>query len=166
MLGFYENFPKNIHKIAHFSASASKRRLQRVLTQMLSKLNNETFCLEDVIGPSVPQCAIIFEFGIADDNNFNYLNREETNRMLTVINKKTFQVMDFFCAIRYYITQNRKRTPLKFDYYMLRFTFNKKSTEIQVFHERGPRHVSPEEIINFVTNKINETSSRKILKLL
>jgi hypothetical protein len=164
MLGFYESFPKNVHKIAHFKVSASKKRLQRVLTQTLHKLNNETSSLEDVASPSVPQCTVVFEFGIADEVNFNYLDEKEANKALKVINKKPFKIMDFFCAIRYHKTENRKKTPLKFDYYMFRFTFNRKSTEIQVFHERGPRHVSPEEIVNFVVNKINEKFSRKILK--
>jgi hypothetical protein len=164
MLGFYESFPKNVHKIAHLKVSASKKRTQRALTQMLHKLNNETFSLENVAGPSVPQCTVVFEFGIADEVNFNYLDEKETNKALKAISKKPFKVMDFFCAIRYYKTENRKKTPLKFDYYMLRFMFNKKSTEIQVFHERGSRHVSPEEIVSFVVNKINEKFSRKILK--
>jgi len=166
MLGFYENFPKNVHNTAHFKASASKKRLQRTLTQTLCKLNNETFSLEDVTHPSVPQCIVNFEFGIAEDNNFNYLDEKETYKVLKVMNKKPFQIMDFFCAIRYYKTQNKKKAPLKFDHYMLRFKFDKKSAEIQVFHERGPRHLSPEEIANFVVKKINETFSKKILKAL
>ncbi|MDI6904008.1 MAG: hypothetical protein QMD13_00730 [Candidatus Bathyarchaeia archaeon] len=164
MLGFYENFPKNIHKIARFTTSISNKRLQQALTKTVHKLNNETFCLEDVANPSVPQCTVIFEIGIAEANNFNYLDDEETNRMLKTIRKKPFQIMDFFCAIRYYKTQTEKKTPLKFDYYMLRFTFNRKSTEIQVFHERGPRHISPEDVANFIANKINETFSKKILR--
>jgi len=164
MLGFYENFPKNIHKIARFTTSISNKRLQQALTKTVHKLNNETFRLEDVANPSVPQCTVIFEIGIAEANNFNYLDNEEKNRVLKVIRKKPFKILDFFCAIRYYKTQNKKKTPLKFDYYMLRFTFNKKSVEIQVFHERGPRHISPEDVTNFVANKINETFSKKILR--
>lgn len=164
MLGFYENFPTNVHRIAHFSVSASKKRLQRALTQTLRKLNKKTFRLEDVAHPSVPQCTVIFEFGIAEADSFNYLDKKETNRVLKIIRKNSYQVMDFFCVIRYYKTQNRKKTPLKFDYYMLRFTFDNKTTEVHVFHERGPRHVSPKEIVNFVATKINKTFSKKILK--
>ena len=164
MLGFYENFPENIHKIARFTTSISNKRLQQALTKTVHKLNNETFRLEDVANPSVPQCTVIFEFGIAEANNFNYLDNEETSRMLKTIRKKPFQVLDFFCAIRYYKTRNEKKTPLKFDYYMLRFTFNKKSIEVQVFHERGPRHVSPEGVANFIATKISETFSKKILR--
>jgi hypothetical protein len=70
--------------------------------------------------------------------------------------------MDFFCAVRYY--KGAAKAPLKFDYYLLRFAFGKNSVEIQVFHERGPQHISPEDLVAFLVNEINETSARKILK--
>jgi len=166
MLGYYDNFPENIHKIASFSTSTSKKRLQQALIQVLCKINSETFTLEDVAHPSIPQCKVIFEFGIAEANSFNYLDSEEKSRVTKNIRKKPFQIMDFLCAMRYYKIQNEKKTPLKFDYYMLRFTFNKKLAEIQVFHERGPRHITPEDAVNFVANKINEAFSKKVLKTL
>ena len=72
--------------------------------------------------------------------------------------------MDFFCALRYYRIQNGKKTPLRFDYYMLRFTFNKDSVTMQIFHERGPRYISPEDIANLVINKLAANFSKKILK--
>jgi len=164
MLGLYENFPKTVHKRTSFATSISNKRLQQALIQTFQKISNENFNLERIANPSVPQCTVILEFGIAEANNFNYLNTEETNKMLKVIQKKPFQVMDFFCALRYYKMQNGKKTPLRFDYYMMRFIFNKDSMEIQIFHERGPRYVSPEDIANFVVNEIGETFSRKILK--
>ena len=134
------------------------------MIQTLQKINKKKFISEDVAIPSLFQCTVIFEFGIAEANNFNYLNNEEKNRVLKVIQKKPFQTMDFLCSIRYYKTQNEKKTPLKFDYYILRFTFNKNTMGMEVFHERGPRHISPEEITSFVANKINEKFSKKILK--
>lgn len=164
MFGVYEGFPRNVHGIARFAASISKKRLQQALIRVFHEVNNETFNLEDVAHPSIPQCTVIFELGIAEANNFNYLDSEEKNRILKSIRKKPFQVMDFLCAIRYYKTQNGKKTPLKFDYYMLRFTFNKKIIETQIFHERGPRHVAPEDAVNFIIDKINEMFSKRILK--
>jgi hypothetical protein len=164
MLGFYENFPENIHIAAYFRALASEKRVQQALARTLHELNNRALDLEDVVGPSVRQCTAIFEFGIAEANNFNYLDKKETNRILKSVDKRPFQIMDMFCAIRYYQTKDEKKTPLKFDYYILRFTFGKKSAEMRVFHERGPRHVSPKEITDFIANKTNETSSKKILK--
>jgi hypothetical protein len=164
MLGSYANFPKTLHKTASFSTSTSNKRLQQVLIETAFKLNNETFPLEETASPSMPQCLVIFEFGIAEDNDFNYLDAQEKNTLLKVITKKPFQVMDFLSVIRYYKIEKQKKAPLRFDYYMLRFAFNKNLVEIQVFHEKGPMHMSPEELVEFVTNKINATSSRKMLK--
>ena len=69
--------------------------------------------------------------------------------------------MDFFCSIRYYKGIGEKKTPLKFDYYMLRTIFSKDTFEVQVFHERGPRYISPEELTMFIFTKVNESSNQK-----
>jgi len=164
MLGFYENFPQNIHGTMLFTTSIQNKKLQRSLIQILHKINIESFYLEEITAPSIPQCTAILEFGIAETNSFNFLDKEETSKVLKAISKSPFQRMDFFCAIRYYKTQNERKTPLKFDYYMIRFIFHKDLTELQIFHERGPRYTSPQDIINLIVNKINERFSKKILK--
>jgi len=166
MLGLYENFPKTIHKTASFATSISNKRLQQALIQTLQQTNTKNFNLEEIANPSVPQCTVILEFGIAEANNFNYLDIEEANKVLKVIRKTPLQIMDFFCALRYYKIQNEKKTSLRFDYYMIRFIFNKNSITMQIFHERGPRYISPEDIANFVANKIDEAFSKKILKII
>ncbi|NWG10168.1 hypothetical protein HXY33_00190 [Candidatus Bathyarchaeota archaeon] len=164
MLGVYEHFPINIHKITIFSASVPSKKLQQMLTKTLSKMNKENFSSEDIAIQSLSQCTVIFESGIAEANNFNYLDEEETNKALKAIQKKPLQIMDFFCALRYYKIQNEKKTSLKFDYYMMRFIFNKDLMEMQVFHEKGPRYVSPEDITRFIADRINKASSKKMLK--
>jgi hypothetical protein len=162
MLGFYENFPANIHRTDRFTSPLSSRKLQQRLIQVLHDINRETFSFEEVAYPTVPECTIIFEVGLADAKSFNYIDEEETKRALSALRKATFQTMDFFCAVRYY--KGVAKAPLKFDYYLMRFVFGKNSVEIQVFHERGPRYISPEDIITFLVNKIDEASARKILK--
>jgi hypothetical protein len=164
MLGLYENFPQNPHKVTRFNTSISNKRLQQALTQTFHQLNNESSTIQDIANPSLPQCTVIFEFGIAEANNFNYLDNEEKSKVIKAAQKKPFQIMDFLCSIRYYKTQNEKKIPLKFDYYMLRFAFNKNTMEMEVFHERGPIHASAEEITAFIVNKINEKFSKKVLK--
>jgi hypothetical protein len=164
MLGFYENFPNNVHKIAHFSTSTPIKKLQKNLIEVIRKINNETFGLEEIANPSIHDCKTLFEFGIADGRNFNYLSEEEANRLLKSLNTSLPQIMDFFSAIRYYKVNDGKKKPLRFDYYMLRFTFNKKWLEIQVYHEKGPMHMSPEELTNFIAAQVNESFSRRILK--
>ena len=164
MLGFYENFPANVHRIENFTSLLSNRKLQQRLIQVLHEINRKTFSFEEVAYPTVPECTIIFEAGLAEAKSFNYIDEEETKRVLTALRKATFQTMDFFCAVRYYKGTGEKKAPLKFDYYMMRTVFGKNSMEIQVFHERGPRYISPEDIVTFLVNMLNEMSARKILK--
>jgi hypothetical protein len=49
---------------------------------------------------------------------------------------------------------------------MLRSIFSKDTLEVQVFHERGPRYISPEDLTMFIFSKVNEESTinKKILK--
>jgi hypothetical protein len=164
MLGRYENFPENIHRIENFTSSISSKKLQQRLIQVLHEINRKTFSFEEIANPSVPECAIIFEVGIADAKSFNYLDEEETNKVLNALKKEPFRVIDLFCAVRYYKTKTGKRTPLKFDYYLMHIGFSKDSVEMRVFHERGPRYISPEDIVTFLVNRINEASARNILK--
>jgi hypothetical protein len=164
MLGFYENFPVNIHRIESFTTPLSSKRLQQRLTQVLHAINCRTFSFEEVAYPTVPECTIIFEVGLAEAKNFNYIDEEETKKVLSALRKATFQTMDLFCAVRYYKGTAEKKTALKFDYYLMRVVFGKNSVEIQVFHERGPRYISPEDIVTFLVNEVNKTSSRRTLK--
>ncbi len=166
MIGFYENFPVNIHRTDSFTSLLSSRKLQQRLVQVLCKINRATFSFEQVAYPTVPHGTVIFEAGLAEAKSFNYIDEEETKRVFTALEKTPFQTMDFFCAIRYYKGAEEKKTPLKFDYYLMRFIFGKNSVvEIQVFHERGPRYISPEDLVAFLVNEINKTSARKILKM-
>jgi hypothetical protein len=164
MLGFYDNFPVNIHRIDNFSTTFSNKKLQQRLIQVFREINRKSFSFEEIAYPTVPECTIIFEAGLADAKSFNYIDEEEAKKVLSALRKAPFQTMDFFCAVRYYKGTAEKKTPLKFDYYMMRTIFGKNAVEIQVFHERGPRYISPEDIVTFLVNTINETSPRKILK--
>jgi hypothetical protein len=164
MLGLYENFPTTIHKIAYFTTHASNKKLQQKLTAILQKLNTETLTLEAVSDPSIPQGMVNFEFGIAEADTFNYLDSEETAKLLKTLSKQPMQTMDFFCAARYHKSRDERETHLRFDYYMLRFTFNEGTIEVRAFHERGPRYTSPEDVINLIANKMNEGSMKKLLK--
>ena len=164
MLGFYNNFPKSVHKIVRFVTLVSEKSLQKALVEAFYKLNKGTFSLEEVATPSVPQCTVIFEFGAAEDDDFNYLDDEEKDRLLKAIRKKPFAIMDFVCVIRYYRLRNEVRTPLRFDYYMLRFAFRNKIGRMRVFHEKGLMYVSPKDLPWFIVDKINAQFSRKVLK--
>ena len=161
MLGVYESFPENVHKIANFAASTPTRKLQQSLIQEVRKLNENTGldCLPD---SAVSQCAVIFEFGIAEGGDFNYLDDEEASKVISNVGRKPLPVMDFLLVIRYYRMREQKRSPLRFDYYMLRVTFGK-CLEIRIFHEKGPMRMLPEEVIELIVDRINEKASKRIL---
>jgi hypothetical protein len=164
MLGFYDNFPVNIHRIETFATTFSSRKLQQRLISVFCEMNHRTFSFEEITYPAVPEGTIIFEAGLADAKSFNFIDEEEAKKVFSALRKAPFRTMDFFCAVRYYKGPAEKKAPLKFDYYMLRFVFGRGSVEIRVFHERGPRYISPEDLVTFLVNMTNEASARKVLK--
>jgi hypothetical protein len=162
MLGKYRNFPANIHWIEIFYSLISSRQLQQKLMKLFFELNKKSFCFEEVTVPTVPDSTLIFEFGLGEGDGFCFIGEEEESKVVSL--KDALSVMDFFCSIRYYKDADGKKTPLKFDYYMLRLQFSKGEVEFRVFHERGPRYISPEDLTLFIANKANEGLVRKILK--
>ncbi len=165
-LGFYENFPLNIHRLDKFTSTLSSKQLQQKLIKVLKDVNGKDYSFEEVANPTVPEGRVIFEFGLAESGDFNYIDEEEVKKTLSFLAKERIHSMDFFCSIRYYKGSGINRSALKFDYYMLRTIFSKDILEVQVFHERGPRYLSPEELTMFIFSKVNDESSRtrKILK--
>jgi hypothetical protein len=164
MLGSYDNFPENIHLKENYTAQLSTRRLQQRLIKVLQETNRRTFSFSEIAHPFTPECTTIFEIGLAESKSFSYIDDEETKKALSALKKRNFRLIDLFCAVRYYKGNGEKKKPLKFDYYLVRTVFGENAMEIQVFHERGPRYISPEDIVTFLVNRINEASARKILK--
>jgi len=161
-LGFYENFPLNIHMDESYNSALSSKQLQQKLIQVLYEINRGEFSFEEAANPTIPECKLVFEFGLADAENFNYIDEEEVKKVRKYLGKEQLGTMDFFCAIRYH--KGEKKTALKFDYYLIRTVYDRSVLGIQVFHKKGPRYISPEDLTLFVLNKVNEKSSRKILK--
>lgn len=159
-LGFYENFPATIHRVDSFNSTLSTRQLQQKLIQVLHEVNGKEFSFEEVTNPTVPHGIVIFEFGLAESGNFNYIDEEEVKKALNFLAKAYLHSIDLFCSIRYYKGTGGKKTALKFDYYMLRTIFSRDMLEVQVFHERGPRYISPEELTTFIFTKMNGSSNR------
>lgn len=165
MLGFYANFPANIHSAEAFASVLSARKLQEKLMQVLQEVNRKPFSFEEIATPTVPNGSVIFEIGLAEESSFSYVDEEETKKVLHALRKNPLQLIDFFCVARYYKTAGEKRAPLKFDYYFVRFIFSQGFVQIQVHHERGPRYISPRDITSFLVDQINRASARKVLKI-
>ncbi|MCW3997117.1 MAG: hypothetical protein NWF10_00925 [Candidatus Bathyarchaeota archaeon] len=164
MIGVSENFPKKIHRFERYETTVATKKIQKKLVQILEKINRKTFSFEEITHPTIPNCKIIFETGLAEEKTFNYIDEVEKIRFLKALKKETFNLLDFFISIRYYRIQEKKSTPLNFDYYLIRIIFDKKTIEAKVFHERGPRYISPEDLITFIINDLNKNSTKKVIK--
>lgn len=164
MLGLYESFPTATHGTTRFATSTSNRNLQQKLAETIYALNSQTLRLEKITDPSIPDCSVNFEFGIGETDGFNYLDEDEANKVLKAISRKPLQIMDFLCVVQYHKLQGERRSPLRFDYRLIRFTFAKNLMEVRVFHERGPMYTSPADTVNLIVNTINEGSSKKIVR--
>ena len=101
---------------------------------------------------------------MADGESFNYIDEEEVKKAADLLAKERLNTIDFFLAIRYYKGEAKKKRALKFDYYLIRTGYNRDDFEIQVYHKKGLRYLSPEDLTLFIFNKINEAAKRKILK--
>ena len=165
LLGRYENFPQVIQGLARFTFPSSTRHLQQAILEVAHQLNQEVYSIKDFIPFLTSKCEVSFEFGIAEDMTFNYLDKEELERFQKQIETKPLSVIDIFAVTRYHtVNAKGKRAPLKFDYNMLRFTFSRKTMELLVSHERGNQRVSLEDLITFLTDKINEKLKREAQK--
>lgn len=165
MIGISKNFPKIIHRSEIFKTKQSATEIQKKIVQTLQEINQKTFCFEEITYPTIPNCKIIFEAGLAEEKNFNYIDKEEKDRFFEAIKNKINNQLDFFFLIRYYKISEKKDTPLNFDYYMLRFNFLSKIFQLRIFHEKGPRYIAPEEVETFIINELNKKSIIKIIKV-
>lgn len=147
-----------------FNSTVPSSQLQRSLIKALYEINQGEFSFEEAANPTIPGCKIIFEFGLANATCFNYIDEEEVENALDQLDKEQLEVMDFFCVIRYHKCEAEKNRSLKFDYYFIRTVYNRRAFGVQVYHKKGLRYLSPEDLTQFIFNKINKAADRKILK--
>ena len=164
-MGHYENFPEVIHGVARFTSKSSVRKVQQAILSTLHHLNQEICGLSVVTPPLSQECEVSFEIGAAEDFDFIFLDKKELDRFQRSIAEKELSTLDFFFVVRYHVVNDRgKRVPLKFDYHMLRFMFQENSMELRICHERGTQRVPLEDLVTFITKRINEEFSQKQLK--
>ncbi|MFP3985158.1 MAG: hypothetical protein ACLFU9_04235 [Candidatus Bathyarchaeia archaeon] len=151
MLEHYRNFPKIIHGAAYFSYKASSKKVQQTLVTTLYKLNKKKCKLDEIAYSSAPNCEVDFEFGVGEALNFTFLDSNELQSFEKKIARRTLPWIDLLCVLQYHIIKFRKRSALKFDYFILRFVFRRNSMDFLVSHERGPQHVYVKDLMKFLT---------------
>ncbi len=164
MLGRYENFPKNIHALALFDYHDSAKAVQKAILSTFHNLNHEIFDLGEVTPYLQQKCEVGFEFGVAEGFDFSFLDQNELDQCLKIVEEKELQILDFFFVVRYHLVrEGGRRVPLRFDYQVLRFVFQEGGLEMRIRHERGSQRVTVDDLTAFITKKINAELSRRSL---
>jgi len=164
LFGHYRNFPLTAHGIARFRHPSIKK-VQEATVKTLHQLNKETHSLSELAFLDSSKCEVGFDFGIAEDVTFTYIDEEELNKVKKRISRNTLQILDFLCIIKYHhVEKGGKRIPLKFDYYFIRFAFNEKDVELRVYHERGTQRIPIEDLMRFIIKRISRELSRRRLE--
>jgi hypothetical protein len=107
-----------------------------------------------------------FELGIAEEDTFTFLDKEELARFIEALKKEQpIGILDFFCATRYQqVMQNGRAKSLKFDYVLLRFAFRRRTMELFLAHERGIQRLPLGDLATFLINRINSELSQNKMK--
>jgi hypothetical protein len=157
MLWRYENFPASAHGTARLTYDVSQAKLQQAILSAFHRLNKKKRRLEEVTYSLTQSCQIGFEFGVAEDATFTYLDGDELSVVESQISKRALAFLDFLCILTYHtVEESRAPAPLKFDYFMLRFAFDRKRATLYVSHERGPQHVDTEDLIAFLISYVKK----------
>ena len=165
MLGVYNKFPKDLQWTGSFFVSVSAKRLQQILFDSIERLNIETLDLEEIADPSIPNCKVNFEIGVADGDEICLLDDETKLKLLAVLKKRSFERLDFLFVVRYRKMSSGLGVRMRFDYYLLRLLFNEKVVQFDLAHKKGVRHTAPSDVANLIVDRINAAYTRKILKI-
>jgi len=168
LLGRYENFPETVHAVALFDYQDSAKEVQKAILCALHQLNHERYDLDAVTPYLKQKCEVGFEFGVAEGFDFNFLDQKEVDQCLRSVAEKELQTLDFFFVVRYHIIrEGSRRVPLRFDYHVLRFSFQESGLELRIRHERGSQRVPLDDLIDFIAKRINvELSQRQLTPLI
>ena len=74
-----------------FNSILSSKQLQQRLIQVLYEINRKEFSFEEAANPTIPECKLIFEFGLADNEDFNFIDEEEVKKVRNHLGIEHFQ---------------------------------------------------------------------------
>jgi len=161
MLGRYDFFPDIYHGRMNIEYDLDKRTLQTAIIKVLLKLNNEEVESSEITGLENEDLHVYFEFGFAEGRTFTFIDEEEAAFILREIRENPFDLMDVFCALKYYRVIDGRLRPLKFDYNMIRFKFEDGSLSVLFFHERGPRRIEFSLLMKFILKRMHSLLGEK-----
>jgi hypothetical protein len=158
-LGIFTNFPTVIHGWAEAIHNIRQHAVQQATIKALQELNrqHEPYII-NVAGESRRYNGTKgFEIGVAEGVFFNYLNNETVQRLCNPLSaRQSYHHLDFLIIVTYHYSKYNKVRALNFDYFQLRLIFNTQRIEARLFHNKGIRRTSLDEMLNRILNEINK----------
>ena len=164
--GRFINFPSIIHGTVEISHKTSIKRLKHIVAEALRSLNGITMSRTlSVASPTgVQRGVMIFEIGVADGFNFDYLDEETLKKLSDIPERGLSSVLDILIIVSYYYFKNRRRIPLRFDHILFRFVFNSRELNIYLHHVKGIRRLPLDELLKQIIATIKNEMKKNQLK--
>jgi len=152
----FSHFPEMAHGRATLSYDNSLLTIQRAILRALGKLNcrrvKTLVSIADIAGSFEGEMS--FEVGVAERDSFNYLDDEEEEKALHMLDSiGPCSTIDFFMIVRYEVRDGRRHS-IRSDSYAIRFTFLEHHVDIEIFHEKGIRRLALDELIMILAESI------------
>lgn len=159
-IGVYAVFPEKCHYACRIELMAPIISAKKALLSTLFRLNGhivEDETLKFLAGPDIE---VILEFGVANEFSFEYLDSKILDSLIRAVDEEIIHKIDFLCVARYYRRGAEKRTALRFDFYLLRFSFDNEGwLGVQALHERGLQRIPVEELVDFLIKEMRSELS-------
>ena|GEM_PF-6860165 len=142
-----------IHAYARVTYSFPAKKLFKLVAGAFIKLNGYTFNipLEEV------KCTL--EVGVAENGDFIFLGREEAVRLQAALDRRPPPRLDFIVYANYRRAGSRRS--LWGDLHRVRFLLLEEGlAEIQVYHVKGTRRLSLEELLNLIFSRLEQEAER------
>ena len=155
------------HGLAIVSHQNSVTRIQLAIIQALYSLNgHKNDYAVSVSGQSgTYEGELAFEVGVANGEFFDYLNEEMLKELYGSLESgRDYTVLDFLVIATYHYSRSGKKIPLTFDHHVLRFAFNGREVDINLFHIKGTRRIPLDEFLNVIIGKIREEAKHSKLR--
>jgi hypothetical protein len=167
-LGIYSDFPNVIHHSGTLRIFLPVDLFKRAIIEGFIKLNKTKDTIHVSRAGKIGEIKVrrIFEVGIAEGLNFNFLDNKEIKKIrkwiLELPLKQTYDPLDFvvFTHYRYSNKTLKRSSSLHFDQYFVRVDFQK---PILLFnHLSGLQRTPPHEIIDLIISFTNNWISDMI----
>jgi hypothetical protein len=162
-LGIFTNFPSIVHGWAEAFHNNQQHEVQKATIRALQELNNhrEPYRINVSSESRTYKGILGFEVGVGEGVFFTYLDDETVQRLYNSSSSRIhYHHLDFLIIVTYHYYKHNKTIALNFDHFQLRLIFNKQKIEAQLFHNKGTRRVSLDEILNRIFDEI----SKRLLK--